>query len=152
MEISIRGFPMPPSSNNAYINSESGGRVKARSTREYQDTVKWWAIQNAHQMNRLRDWVLMLPPKHAIRLDRMFNFMPHKILTKNGEPKRNDTTNRIKLLDDAVSALIGIDDCYFWNGYVDKSPIIVEGLQECVDLHFGFIDLSKVRSFADADQ
>lgn len=141
---------MPPSVNNAYVNTESG-RTKAQCYRTYEDTVLWWSVQNSHELNRLRDWIITIPPQHAIRLDKIYHFLPHKILTKALEPRRNDTSNRVKILEDVIAKLLGIDDCYFWCGYHDKAPITIEGLPECVDINFSLVDLKRVRSFESDD-
>ena len=147
-EVTIHGFPMPPSANAAYANALKG-RVKTTGYRAYEDEVKWWLLKNSHHINRLRDWVSVLPSKHAIRIDHIFHFLPHKIITKAGLPRKNDTWNRTKVLHDVLASFIGIDDCYFWSGSVEKSPICIEGLPESVDLSFSFVDIRKSKTFAE---
>lgn len=151
-EITIKGFPMPPSMNNLYANRPNGGRFKTLGYKSFEQTVQWWCTQNAHQVDRLRDWVLHLPEKHGIRVDHIFHFLPHKIITKAGKPRKNDTWNRPKALHDVICEYLSIDDSFFWSGSVEKSPIIIEGLQESVDLHFSFVDLRKSKRFSEDDQ
>lgn len=56
------------------------------------------------------------------------------ILKKDGTPKRNDTSNRIKALEDVLSKLLGIDDKWFWAGTYDKRPTPNPALPEHVDI------------------
>lgn len=150
-EITVRGFPMPPSVNNVYANVPSGGRRKTDTYKSYEQTVSHWALQNAHQLNVLRDWVTQIPRAHAIRIDHIFHFHAFRIVTRGGKPMKNDSWNRPKVLHDCLAALLGIDDCYFWSGVLEKSPITIEGLQESVDLHFSFVDVRKAKHFSEDD-
>jgi len=51
----------------------------------------------------------------------MYLIMPnHAIYTKKNTVKKLDATNRIKVTHDMLAEMIGIDDCYFSSGPVEK--------------------------------
>lgn len=146
--VEVRGFPLPPSANNVYSNT-SRGRIKNAVYKQYEQECHHWRLNNGYSLNYLRDWVLQIPAAHAIRIDRMYHMMPHKILTNDMRPRRNDTFNRIKVMDDCLAKLLDIDDSYFWCGHTDKQPITIEGLPECVDFRLSMVDLRIPRRLGD---
>lgn len=123
----FKKFPMPPSANKLYteahhFNPKMRGRVKSRALKEYEAQVKIWMYRNVPALELARMALAGLKAGEALHIDRMFYFEPSAILTKTGKPKRNDTSNRIKALDDALTQLLWIDDCFFWSGSENKVP------------------------------
>lgn len=151
-EVILRGFPLPPSMNNVYSNAAGRGRVKNSAYKSYEAQVQWWMLHNAQALNSVREWAKTVPAGHGFRLDRLFHFLPHRILTKAGTPRKNDTTNRIKVLDDVLAKILWIDDSLFWSGSEDKCPIPTQGMVEGVDVRFSFVNLSEYRSIGEVDQ
>ena len=49
-------------------------------------------------------------------------------LTKAGETRRSDVSNRIKAVEDCISEGLGVDDSQFWEVYARKA----EGQPPCV--------------------
>jgi len=92
-----------------------------------------------------------IPPGHVIKVDRLYYFKPHKIVTKEGKPRKIDISNRIKALDDTLSQLIGIDDSYFTTGSYGRLPIEREGLEESVDVRLTLVPIDDV-SFWDGEE
>lgn len=138
----IKGFPLPPSANALYANSDRG-RFKTAAYKSFEQTVHYWALKNQHILNVVREMTLDIGPGEALRVDRIYHFRPHKIITKDKKPRRNDTSNRIKCLDDVLGLLLGIDDSYFWEGSYTKRPITVEGLEEGVDVRFSIVSMTE---------
>lgn len=143
---------MPISINNAFANlpaNRGGGRVKVSAYRAYERDVQMYALKNGALMNQARDLISHIGPEAVIHADYLFRFHASSIIMKHdsktidqktmrrklkGEPKRNDTSNRIKVLEDCLSTILGIDDCFFWSATYDKAPIANDGLPEHVDI------------------
>jgi Holliday junction resolvase RusA-like endonuclease len=125
--VTLSGFPMPPSVNNLYI-SMGRRRVKAPSYRAFERQVLQWMMLHAQELDLARKLSTMTGPQRFIHIDAVFFMHRSRILCKDGRPKKNDTANRIKALDDALAQILGIDDCYFWSGSYDKAAVDDESL------------------------
>lgn len=100
--IRIRLNNFPPSTNQAYFNGPRG-RVLSAEGRRYQATTKdVISSQYGFQLWSIRKDV-------AYRIDYIFYT---SVYTKKGASKfrRIDVTNRVKLLEDALTEVAGIDD------------------------------------------
>ncbi len=137
----IKSFPLPPSINAVYANHSSRGRIKTQVMHKYEDQVKAWCLKTGHALQSARVLISNLPHNYALHLDRHFYFKHDSILTKKNRPKRNDTTNRIKALDDALAAILGCDDSLFWSGSETKSCLSNEELDPYVDITISAIEL-----------
>lgn len=142
----LRGFPLPPSANGLYANQlkGGGGRYKTTDYKKFEADAYHWSLANQHQLRILRMMIEKLKPSQVLHVDRMFWFKAHKILTKDLRPRRNDTSNRLKALDDTLSKLIGLDDSYFWAGGYNKRPVLHESHTEGVDIRFTIIELEEI--------
>lgn len=148
---------MPPPDNQLYANNfgSGKGRFKTKVYKSFENDVRIWALQKRVQVEIARDMTLQLSARQAFRLDCLFWHCSTDILMKSdgkrslqnpspklkGEPKRNDTFNRVKALSDSLAAILGIDDCWFWAGSVDKLPV-KNGVQKVgVDITLSFYHL-----------
>lgn len=111
---------MPPSLNNAYPSNRQGVRFKSKEFREWENDFRLWALGQNKALTAARAEFHTPRSGHSVWIQSDFYFQRAKILTKDGRPKRNDTTNRIKMLHDGVSSAIWLDDCYFWDGTFTK--------------------------------
>lgn len=120
--ITFLGLPMPPSVNAIYANNKFAGRgrIKTEAYRYYLRDVEYWRLKHLSVVNAARASLQNMPSGHALRLSYKFWFARNSVLTLKGRPKRNDTANRLKPLDDALAPLLGIDDCLFWDGEFEK--------------------------------
>lgn len=132
--IEIKGFPLPPSANALYLNIPGRGRCKSAALTKYESDVRFWCLRNQHQMNLARELTIGVGPGVFLKVSKMFFMKKKSILKKDGTPKRNDTSNRIKALEDVLSKLLGIDDKWFWAGTYDKRPTPNPALPEHVDI------------------
>lgn len=137
----ILDFPMPPSANNLYANMLGRGRFKTAALRGYEKEVSIWALQHRYLLESAREQVSKLEPGEALSLERVFYFPYASILTKDGRPRRNDTSNRIKALDDVLATILGIDDSIFWSGSESKGVCRHRSLGEYVDITFQSINI-----------
>lgn len=121
MEFTITGFPVPPSVNALYRFGH--GKVhKSKSYKEYERSVYAWINANQAQVKGVREFLKDISP-YVLDVSAMFYMPRTEIVCLDGRPKRNDTSNRLKALHDALSAaILGIDDCYFWSGGFNKCP------------------------------
>lgn len=131
-EILIDRFPMPPSHNNSNASKivyKDGKaipvRYKAPNYQVFDIHVEAYRYRNLSNVKLAAAYLkneLAMPLREmpVIRIDTVFCFPTDKIITQDWRPKKNDTFNRPKILHDALSTLLGIDDCYFWRGSADK--------------------------------
>lgn len=132
----IKGFPMPPSANALYANGKYGGRFKSIKYREYEETVRLWCRDYQHILRTARNLINNLSHGEVLHVERSFYHQKGKIITKDGKPRKNDTSNRIKALDDVLSEILGTDDSLFWSGTYYKHASTHEALGEYVDIKF----------------
>lgn len=127
MQFEINNFPMPPSVNKLY--AYTGSRVvKTKVYRKFDEDVRRWRYGNDGVVRQIREFIVGLK-EHVIHIDTYFHMGRASVLTKEGKPKRNDTSNRIKALHDVLAEhILGIDDCYFWSGSFEK--VVLDGANE----------------------
>lgn len=131
-------IPMPPSMNHAYATVEIEGvhsRVKGAKMRAFERDMATWALANMSDLRRLREIVR----NRFIRIDADFWFERSAVLTKDGKPKRNDTSNRLKALHDQLAELLGVDDCWFWDGSYRRSILPVSAQFEYVNVEVSLL-------------
>ncbi len=131
--IEIKNFPMPPSANSLYKNIASG-RAKTEKYLQYEQQVKIWTYKYGYQLTTARLYIQDRNPGEVFHLERTFYFHQESILTKKMTPKKNDTSNRIKALDDVLGQLLGIDDSHFWDGEFKKRVSKHPAFGEYVDI------------------
>lgn len=155
LPVEIKGFPLPPSANELYANIPGRGRIKTEALKSFEAEVHYWSMKNQHLLLPARELCQSIGPGCFIRLHKFFYFRPHKILTKSGEPRKNDTSNRIKALEDVLAKLLGIDDKWFWAGNYDKGPVLHPAIPEGVDLRLELyspsLSTSKLEDEEDED-
>ena len=78
---------------------------------------------HAVEIDLARELTLVAGSRRFIHVDTVFYMLRGRILCKDGTPKRNDTSNRIKALHDALAQILGIDDSYFFSGSYDKIAV-----------------------------
>ena len=120
--VTINKFPLPPSANALYSNL-GRRRIKSKAYRDYLNEVRLWMLMNQRQLHDARRISMNTTPFNFIHIDCRFYMLRTSIFTKDNKPKRNDTSNRIKALHDALSVILGIDDSYFWSGSFDKLAV-----------------------------
>lgn len=116
-EIMLLDFPMPPSENAMYRNREKGGRCATKALLDYRQAVQDWVWSHQNQFHRIRK---MIPKNELLRVGTVFCFPRSRIFTKDGRPKRLDTSNRIKAIHDEVGKLLEIDDSHIWDFFAMK--------------------------------
>lgn len=116
---------MPPSSNLIYVNKRGGGgRFLTTLADQYKTTVK--AYLGEHYMMEISD----LNPDGMYSVGFNFLMKPEDIFCKTfGNGKKNsakskyqkvDSSNRIKLLEDCLKDVTGIDDSQFFEVTASK--------------------------------
>lgn len=120
--VRLCGIPTPPSLNNAYPSNRFGRRFKSREFQTWERDFRIWCLENAKVVNEARQEFSKGLPGHFVVIDSEFYFPKTKIITLQGTPKKNDTTNRIKILHDAIAGAIWLDDSWFFDGVFTKRP------------------------------
>lgn len=106
---------IPPSTNHAYFNLPKGGRKLTAAGEKFKTETMAFITKN------LQGQIRSMKENHPYGLGiqvRMSIF--DKRPGKGQRYKKTDATNRIKLLEDAVAAAIGIDDSQFVTVIINK--------------------------------
>ena len=146
MSIILKGVPMPISINAAYENATvpgQRGRRKTKAYRDYATRVEHWRLENLAQVNSIRKQISQLSHDMVFRMEYAFWFKESSIITKAGHAKRNDTSNRIKVLEDALAPILGIDDSRFWDGQYWKCPMSEDNREEYVNVGIEIMEIMK---------
>lgn len=133
--VQLKDLPVPPSINKAYATDfRTRRRFKSRDYKLFEAMIKHWCAINPNALANAREFTTKLSSGEAFQIDITFYFPREKILTKQGKPKRNDTSNRIKIAHDVLAEILSIDDCYFWDGKFEKKALNSD--------HPGFMDVT----------
>ena len=116
----FKDVPMPPTVNGAYSNANNGGRTKSAAYKAYLKLVDIWCYSHQQQINMARKTM----SKELYILLYVFKFDINKIVNTSRKVKdrvaKIDTSNRIKIVEDVVSDLVGVDDRYFFDSLAVK--------------------------------
>ncbi len=136
---------MPPPDNQLKgMNYRTKQTFKSKIYKDYEADVGAWALMNQEQLNMVRELTNKCSPWNYLQVDQLYNFHQETIITKDGNPKSNDTFNRPKALCDVLKQLLGIDDKWFWCGALNKQ-ISPNGLPEYVDITFSIYRLDSIQ-------
>lgn len=113
-------IPIPPSINNAYPTSRTGRRFKSKELITWEREFRVWGMLHCQDVRVIKEEFQDMTKGCVIAVNCIYYFNQHRVLTKDGRPKRLDADNRLKCLLDQVTELIGIDDCYIWEGSFSK--------------------------------
>ena len=108
----LNNLPMPPSLNSCYMPLPNGGRCRSQSYKDFQKAFNQWAIDNYLDINACR---ASLKGIFQIGLVLTFSLPRGILITKKGTVKRWDSSNRIKVIEDALSEALNLDDCLIWD-------------------------------------
>jgi Holliday junction resolvase RusA-like endonuclease len=116
---------MPVSSNSQYKSfMSSNGKIRhaaSEGLRKFKSDMNayWWRHQTELSQYReiFKNWVA-----NRLYLDVhcLFLFEESKVFTKDGRPKKMDTSNRLKAIHDCLADYLQIDDCYFFRISAEK--------------------------------
>ena len=129
VKLSLPG--LPPSSNNAYFNLPKGGRALTKEGKKYKNETQTHLAQKYPK--ELQYFVNNMPYLIVFRLT--FESLQNKRwgAVKNAAEsryKKTDVTNRIKLLEDVLKDVTGVDDSNTLTFIVQK----VEGPSEKTEI------------------
>jgi Holliday junction resolvase RusA-like endonuclease len=106
----IESIPMPPSVNAIYF-TRGKNRVLTTLGKTYKEDVKAIIIQHIMSTQQVEEFKNI---PMILHLTFYFSQIENKNYQKSGNRfKRIDVSNRIKILEDAISETIGVDDCQF---------------------------------------
>lgn len=108
--ISFEGLPMPPSSNNQYIQ-RGRFRVPSLELREFKAEFERVAREREIAFSKAAK---LIAEWGALEVHCVFYFPFEKLFTKKSTVKRLDVSNRIKAIHDCLSDAIKRDDADFF--------------------------------------
>lgn len=126
-------LPLPPSHNNMYSTIFQRGkpiRIPSVELKMFNQAMDRWALCRSDELSRaLRFFRECAAIGLKFKIDRFFFFEYSRIISKEGNVKIMDASNRVKALDDGVSKIIGVDDKLFFRGSEEKA-ICDQGMAE----------------------
>jgi Holliday junction resolvase RusA-like endonuclease len=142
-EMRLINIPMPPSSNNIYGQYEAYGetrRVKSDGFRRWEKAFSDWCLEHHTALVAARAELSRLRPGQYIEVRAQFDFRRESILTREGKPKRNDTSNRLKVLHDAIAGALRKDDSLFFDGSFSKRVLTERLAPEVCHVELRIVD------------
>lgn len=117
--------------------------IKTEVARRYELVFKQWELKNWREIEKVRD---AFKDSKALKVEFFFVFHRGRILTKSGQIKlkQNDTSNRIKIVEDMVAKAIGIDDALFVLCPLEKLWCDSESEQQVI-VRFSHYDLREFK-------
>lgn len=101
-------LPVPPSLNNAYKNVKRGGRVLTKTAKDYKEFAK----KRIEALARIGMFQCPADARFALSLKLYFS-----------SNHRRDVSNCAKLPEDALSEVLGFDDCRVDRLLVERGEI-----------------------------
>ena len=101
---------IPPSVNHAYVSKRGGGRILSRAGKEFKSRIRADILSSYRK--ELQTFKPDLPYELVITFY-LKDLYIKKQIDGVRRYKKIDVTNRIKLLEDALSEVIGVDDKNF---------------------------------------
>lgn len=130
----IKKMLMPPSVNKSKtIHRYTKRIIKSEEYRIYEDKITKWKLNNFHALRAIEIEVREELSKHKFfYVQRFFCFCKKNVFYKNGNQRKNDISNRIKILDDTLSKILGIDDTRFVLGSEELILVENESLEQVI--------------------
>jgi hypothetical protein len=87
-----------------------------------------------YRLNEPRQQLKQLRPGIALFIERVYRVRRETLVDQHGNLLKNDTSNRIKALDDCVAKILHIDDHWFLDGSHMRRPVPRDDLPDYVDV------------------
>lgn len=143
MEIIIDRLPIPPTNNHRLLPS-NGRLIKSSEFRAYDHKIDLWILRNRFKVDDMRKEIeIWIKESYCLNVEMDFIFPYEKIVTKKNEPKRIDVDSRLKVVQDIVSKIIGIDDK--WIMQVTAKKILHKSSDEHVSISIKPIRWSHIK-------
>ena len=132
---------MPPTSNSIYTGMKR--RRASDSLIQYKETAKIYHWEHNLKLKEARRVIREWPG--PIRIDRVYCFHLNEIIWKTKKTiRKNDVTNRIKVLDDSISEILQVDDsAIFWGS--EAKVIVDERYDACVQIKITPTTIKKIQ-------
>lgn len=109
---------LPPSVNQVYVNSKSGGRFMSEEGKSFKQAAA------AHFLSKHRAQLLLMSKdaKYSVTIKLYFPDLENKTWPKTAKTryKRLDASNHVKVLEDVIAAVTGVDDSNTFRLTVEK--------------------------------
>lgn len=128
----ITGFPLPPTVNKQLTRAKfHRGFIKTKVARDFDEAVRLFYIEHSKDVADLAELMQkFVYDGYGFQIDTTFYFPEKKMITKSGNLKRIDASNRIKATHDALAKITNVDDQYIISGRFDKQ-IAKTGIESC---------------------
>jgi len=116
--ITFKNIPMPVSVNVAYSNVGKS-RKKSAAYARYENSFEQWCYLNQASIKSALNYLEQVGNRRPYFLFWVFKFDLSLVLNKTIKAKEAvkqlDTSNRIKVIEDCVAELLGVNDSYFFD-------------------------------------
>lgn len=135
--IHLAHIGLPPSANQAYFNLPRGGRSLSDVGKRYKTEMKVYLTQKYRR--ELLGFVKNIP--YLMHLRFYLETLENKGYPKSAESryKKTDLSNRVKLLEDVLKDVTGLDDSQNLTIVLEKK----KGTPERVDIWFWNLELEE---------
>jgi len=137
-------LPFPCSDNRAHrTGSRSFIRFKSKEYTAFESEMTLWAYENKQALEQAKESLqIALESMPALELIIRLKFEKSRVLTKKNTLKRIDASNFIKVFNDKLSQLLGIDDSIFFKVTVEKTINTIPG-ESKVDISISSLSLDS---------
>lgn len=118
MKILSIELPFPPSVNKAYVTTRSGRRILSSKGKEYKRSVA--SIVAKHCADKPSTSIDEVKLELTIKLHMETENKGWSTGKAKTRYKRVDASNRVKLLEDALFSVLGVDDSLVFSLHVEK--------------------------------
>lgn len=142
-------IPIKPLSDNLHkkpaIVKGKARLVKTRDAREYAEKIEFFCLQNMKPLNEFRE---AFKKDMVIQAHYSFDVPEDVFWTNKGQVSlySQDTTNLIKILQDNLTSMIGVDDKFITDGTFKKRPSHDWGIFVTYEIYPKSAILSEVES------
>lgn len=124
----LKKIPLPPSSNQIYA-SVRGRLIKSQHARIYSNQCQIWALKNFKLLDMIKDHY---KSETTLEVNYIFVFHKQRLVGKKNQIKKLDAANRIKVIQDELAKMIGIDDSLFLKTTIEKVTCESESDQQVI--------------------
>lgn len=135
----LKRFPMPPTSNRL-LAPYNGRLIKTRECRDYDAKVNQYKLRNFKILEEIK----IEFDNKLIVIDSFFVFSKKRLISKEGQIKKLDASNRIKVAHDNLSRIADLDDKNFVCGFFEKLYCEHEKDEQVI---FKLSELKCIRNF-----
>ena len=129
MDFDLEDIPMSITVNGAYSTLPNGRRCKSPAYARYIKEFDGYVLTKVNEIKALKS---NLEGHTSLVLELVFYFPKDKLFYPDGNPKKLDVSNRIKVIEDLLCNALGIDDSLIFDLHAKKRIAEKESISLCI--------------------